>query len=119
MLIGCSVLPVQRVVFVAGGVVGVLSVERGCVVARSVKKTRSKTTHALKQHTARRARSLPPPPSLSPSLIKRLIITMHPPPTTASPSYADWCGPSIATLKYRRLSSDGDAEMPGTVVWCC
>jgi hypothetical protein len=43
---------------------------------------------------------------------------------TPSPSYGDDVGPRIMTLKYRRFSSEGDAEIPGAasltgflVVW--
>lgn len=34
----------------------------------------------------------------------------------ASPSYGLDVGPNIMTLKYRRLSSDGDALIPGAAV---
>jgi hypothetical protein len=51
---------------------------------------------------------------LTPSTRQRRRAT--PLPLSLSPSYGDDVGPRIITLKYRRFSSEGDAEIPGAVV---
>jgi hypothetical protein len=52
----------------------------------------------------RRRRAADAPPTRRPSS-----------PLSLSPSYGDDVGPRIITLKYRRFSSEGDAEIPGAV----